>query len=72
MSMTRTQIYLSRDLRARVDERAEAEGKTMAEVVREAVERYVDVPLDVDAALDATFGAVPTVEVPSREEWDHG
>jgi predicted DNA-binding protein len=72
MSMTRTQIYLSRDLRARVDERAEAEGKTMAEVVREAVERYVDVPLDVDAALDATFGAVPTVEVPSRDEWDRG
>lgn len=72
MSMTRTQIYLSRDLRARVDERAEAEGKTMAEVVREAVERYVNVPLDVEAELDATFGAVPTVEVPSRDEWDRG
>lgn len=72
MSMARTQIYLSRELRARVDERAAAEGKTMAEVVREAVERYVDVPLDVDAELDATFGAVPTVEVPSRDEWGRG
>ncbi len=72
MSMTRTQIYLSRDLRARVDERAEAEGKTMAEVVREAVERYVEAPLDVEAELDATFGAVPGVEVPSRDEWDRG
>jgi predicted DNA-binding protein len=72
MAMTRTQIYLSRDLRARVDERAEAEGKTMAEVVREAVERYVEDPLDVEAELDATFGAVPTAEVPSRDEWDRG
>ena len=72
MSMTRTQIYLSRELRARVDERAVAEGKTMAEVVREAVERYVDASLDVDAELDATFGAVPGVEVPSRDEWDRG
>jgi predicted DNA-binding protein len=72
MSMTRTQIYLTQELRARIDERARAEGKTMAEVVRDAVERYVGDPLDVDEALDATFGAVPRVVVPSRDEWDRG
>jgi predicted DNA-binding protein len=72
MSMTRTQVYLPHELRARIDERARAEGKTMAEVVREAVERYVDTPPDVDAVLDATFGSVPHVEVPSRDEWDRG
>lgn len=72
MSMTRTQIYLPEALRERLDERARAEGKTMAEVVRDAVERYVDAPDDVEAALDATFGAVPAVVVPSRAEWDRG
>jgi predicted DNA-binding protein len=72
MSMTRTQIYLTQELRARIDERARAEGKTMAEVVRDAVERYVADPLDLDEALDATFGAVAEVVVPSRDEWDRG
>ena len=72
MSMTRTQIYLTQELRARIDERARAEGKTMAEVVRDAVERYMADPLDVDEALDATFGAVARVVVPSRDEWDRG
>jgi predicted DNA-binding protein len=72
MSMTRTQIYLTQELRARIDERARAEGKTMAEVVRDAVERYVADPLDLDEALDATFGAVAEVVVPSRGEWDRG
>ena len=72
MSMTRTQIYLTQELRARIDERARVEGKTMAEVVRDAVERYVADPLDADEALDATFGAVAEVAVPSRDEWDRG
>jgi predicted DNA-binding protein len=72
MSMARTQIYLTDDLRARIDARARAEGKTMAEVVREAVERYVDEPAYVEAALDATFGSVRRVLVPSQDEWDRG
>jgi hypothetical protein len=44
----------------------------MAEVVRDAVEQYVSAPDDVDVALDATFGAVSAVVVPSRDEWDRG
>jgi predicted DNA-binding protein len=72
MSMTRTQIYLPDELRARVDERAHAEGKTMAEVVRDAIEQYVEAPLDPADALDSTFGSVPRVVVPSRDEWDRG
>jgi predicted DNA-binding protein len=72
MTMARTQIYLPEDLRARVDERALAEGKTMAEVVRDALELYVTAPVDVDRALDSTFGAVPRVVVPARDEWDRG
>ena len=72
MPMARTQVYLPDDLRARVDERALAEGKTMAEVVRDALEQYVTAPLDLEQALDSTFGAVPRVVVPSRDEWDRG
>lgn len=68
MPMTRTQIYLPEELRERLDERARAEGKTMAEVVRDAVERYVDTPDDVEAALDATrnhrdFAKVPKLRL---------
>jgi hypothetical protein len=44
----------------------------MAEVVREAVERYLDEPADAQAALDATFGAVGRVVVTSRDGWDRG
>ena len=44
----------------------------MAEVVRDAVEQYVTAPDDVDAALDATFGSVTAVVVPSRDEWTRG
>jgi predicted DNA-binding protein len=72
MPMTRTQVYLPDDLRARIDDRARAEGKTMAEVIRDAVEQYVPGVEELDTALDATFGAVPTVAVPSRDEWDRG
>ncbi|HET6949325.1 MAG TPA: ribbon-helix-helix protein, CopG family [Acidimicrobiales bacterium] len=72
MSMNRTQIYLTDELRARIDARARAEGTTMAEVVRHAVERYVDEPVDVDGTLDATFGSVAKVVVPSRDDWDRG
>jgi hypothetical protein len=72
MTMARTQIYLPEDLRARVDERALAEGKTMADVVRDALELYVTAPVDIDQALDSTFGAVSRVVVPSRDEWDRG
>ncbi len=44
----------------------------MAEVVREAVDRYlVDIP-DVDDALERSFGADPTAASPSRDEWRRG
>lgn len=38
---TRTQVYFTRELRDRLDARAEAEGKTLAEVVREATGAYL-------------------------------
>ena len=45
--------------------------KKMAEMVREAVTVYLaGGGTDVAAALDATFGCAPDLEVPGRDEWD--
>ena len=71
---TRTQVYFTPAQRARVDEIARSEGKTLAAVVREAVDRYVEgLPsMSAQEALDATAGTMPDLEVPSREGWDRG
>jgi hypothetical protein len=71
MSSTRTQVYFTEEQRRRLDALAEREGKTLAEVVREAVDAYV-APPDIDAVLDETFGSMPELEVPGRGEWDRG
>ncbi len=73
MPATRTQVYLTPDQRRRIDQVAEAEGVTLAEVVRRAVDAYLaDCHVDVDVALAATFGADPDAAAPNRDEWDRG
>jgi len=73
MAATRTQIYLTAEQRKRLDELGRREGKTLAQVIREAVDAFIDQENpDVKKALDATFGAAPNLEVPSRDEWDRG
>lgn len=69
---TRTQIYLTDEQRRRIDELAAAEGVTMAEIIRRALDGYLDEQADPKTALAATFGSVPNLEVPSRDEWDRG
>jgi predicted transcriptional regulator len=41
MAMTRTQIYLTEEQRGKIQRLAEAQRKTMAQVIREAVEEYI-------------------------------
>lgn len=41
MTMTRTQIYLTEEQRRQIQHLAEAQHKSMAQVIREAVEEYV-------------------------------
>ena len=41
MAMTRTQIYLTEEQRGQIQRLAEVQHKTMAQVIREAVEEYV-------------------------------
>ena len=73
MSSTRTQVYLTDEQRARIDEFADTEGITMAEVVRRALDAYLAAEFpDPAPALAATFGASPNAEAPSRDDWDRG
>jgi predicted DNA-binding protein len=72
MSSVRTQIYLTGDQRKKLDARAKREGRSLATLIREAVDDYVQgEPAPLDVALDSTFGRLPDLEVPARSEW-HG
>lgn len=44
----------------------------MASLVREAIDRYLEAAPEVQDALDATFGSLPELEVPSRDAWARG
>lgn len=73
MPSTRTQIYLTDDQRRRLDVRGRRTGAPMARMIREAVDAYLaDDRPDTDAALNETFGALPDLELPARDEWDRG
>lgn len=73
MSATRTQIYLTAEQRKKLDVRARREDKTLAQLIREAVDRYLENEVgDPDDVLEATFGALPDLSIPERREWDRG
>jgi len=73
MAATRTQIYLTTEQRRRLDELATRKDKSLATVVREAVDLYLEQQRsDPGAVLEATFGALPPLQIPSRDEWDDG
>lgn len=73
MPSMRTQIYLTDDQRRRLDARTRRTGAPMARMIREAVDAYLaDDRPDVEAALSETFGALPDLELPDRDEWDRG
>jgi len=73
MGATRTQVYLTPEQRRRLDALRRREDRTLAELIREAVDRYLqEEPADAEKALKATFGALPELDVPDRAEWDRG
>jgi len=63
--------YLTAEQRRRLDSRRARERKTLAAVVRDAVDAYVgkDAPADLRKTLDETFGVDRRFRVPSRDEW---
>jgi hypothetical protein len=73
MSATRTQVYLTAEQRRRIDELVRTEGVTLAEVVRRALDAYLDTAyVDPGGALAETFGADAAATYPDRIEWDRG
>lgn len=67
---TRTQIYLSESQRKLIAELSRQSGKTLAAIVREALDAYLPSQRPTpESALEATFGAAAKFEVPSRAEW---
>lgn len=72
MPATRTQVYLTEEQRRRLDELVRRRGVPMAQLVREALDHYLEETMhpDLETALATTFGAMPDLEVPSRDEWD--
>ena len=66
-------MYFTDEQRQRIDELAAAQGVTMAEIVRRALDLYLEEATpDSEPILDATFGAAPNATVPSRDEWNRG
>jgi hypothetical protein len=71
MASTRTQIYLTEEQRRRLDARGKRSGQPLARMIREAVDAYLaDDRPEVAALLDETFGTLPELEIPGREEWE--
>jgi len=71
MPATRTQVYLTKEQRQKLDSRRRRERKTLAAVVRDAIDAYVgkEKPADLRKTLEQTFGVAPKFSVPSRNEW---
>lgn len=70
MGATRTQIYLTKEQRRKLDERRKRQGRTLAAVVREAVDEYLKNDEERRReVLTRTFGIDPAFTVPPRSEW---
>ncbi len=73
MASRRTQIYLTGVQRDRLDAIRRRDRKSLAQLVREAIDAYLGGDqADVDQALKASFGSIPDLDVPSRDEWYRG
>jgi predicted DNA-binding protein len=73
MASVRTQVYLTVEQRARLDELAQSQGTSLAALVRLAVDQFLaEEGPDPVTALNATFATMPDLEVADRAEWDRG
>lgn len=73
MSSRRTQIYITASQRDRLDALVRRENKPLAQIIRDAIDLYLaSARPDPESALNSTFGIMPTLSVPSRDEWNRG
>jgi hypothetical protein len=72
--MHRTQVYLTSEQVRRLKRSAKSRKVSMAELIRGAIDEFLrrDPRADPGTALDRTFGALPELEVPPRDEWERG
>jgi Arc/MetJ-type ribon-helix-helix transcriptional regulator len=79
MAATRTQVYLTENQRREIEELRARDGRTLAEVVRAALDEYLatHVPAAAETrrakrqrVLDETFGIAPDFPYPNRDEPD--
>jgi Arc/MetJ-type ribon-helix-helix transcriptional regulator len=79
MAATRTQVYLTEDQRREIEELRARDGRTLAEVIRAALDEYLATHgraaketqrAEMQRVFDEAFGSMPDLEVPPREEWD--
>lgn len=70
MAGVRTQIYLTEEQRARLEALMKRDGKSLAELVREAIDAFLGSGgVDPQEAMASTFGADPDFRVPPRAGW---
>lgn len=76
---TRTQVYLTAEQRRRIDELRARDGRTLAEVIRTALDEYLSTHghdgvererAETQRVLDETFGIAPDFPYPDRDEQD--
>ncbi len=76
---TRTQVYLTQEQRDRIEELRAQDGRTLAEVIRTALDEYLATHGHAAAearrakrqrVLDETFGIAPDFPYPNRDEPD--
>lgn len=81
MAATRTQVYLTEDQRRQIEELRARDGRTLAEVIRTALDEYLATHgqaaaererAETQRILDATFGMAPDFPYPDRSDWDRG
>jgi Arc/MetJ-type ribon-helix-helix transcriptional regulator len=78
---TRTQVYLTDDQRRQIEELRARDGRTLAEVIRAALDDYLKTHgrdarererAETQRVLDETFGIAPDFPYPDRSDWDRG
>jgi Arc/MetJ-type ribon-helix-helix transcriptional regulator len=76
---TRTQVYLTQEQRDRIEELRAHDGRTLAEVIRTALDEYLTTHgraaeearrAEMQRVFDETFGSIPDLEYPDRDEPD--
>lgn len=71
MAATRTQVYLTAEQRRKIDDIRERDGRTLAQVIRDALDAYLESNhIDAEKVLEETFGIAPDFTVPPRSEWN--